>query len=311
MAGTVGGGGGQSARPITQSGLTAQQSRTLQGGPSFAHFEFGMTEALIAQLVLFMDGLAWSPLTQAAVEAAIPIAHRGATGVYMLGRRQADGSIRVIYVGQSSSTLYSRLTRHADMVRHRTGLPAGDVYFRAAAIVIFNSVDLEGGLIAAYRTKWDGTDVWSGWNGSGFGSNDTGGGRDGQAPSKFDVRFPIDIVLPLDPNAIAPLLAGDLTARQAITMLSGAVPYTVRVAKELNSHADLGLTVPRMTSTPSISAHHVCKHILRALGSPWLASVFRVRIVFTQGQVGLQTTIANPAAWPNFPINGSHATITP
>jgi len=67
--------------------------------------------------------------------------------------------------------------------------------FKALGVVIFDSVALEGRLIAEYRTQWIKNNPLSGWNGSGIDSNDTEDARDKQKLSRFDRRFPINNAL--------------------------------------------------------------------------------------------------------------------
>ena len=92
-------------------------------------------------------------------------------------------------------------------------------------IIIFDSVALgKRGLMDVYETRWKRTDLLSGWNGSGIGSNDTGGGRDKQKPSGFDRRFPIDVTL----NKAGLLVPGPTGARQLFTRIKSIAPYTIR-----------------------------------------------------------------------------------
>jgi hypothetical protein len=268
-----------------------------------------MTEALVGQLSDFIRELGWKPLTEATVEAAIPLEMRDAVGVYMLGRRMPHGVIREVYLGQSSATLFERLTRHAKNVRHRSGLHTDDVFFRAAGIVIFNSVDMETGLLQIFQTKWSEINTLSGWNGSGFGSNDTGGGRDNQAPSKFDRRFPINIFQDLDKTLAMPKARVPMTARIALHLLSTAVPYTVRIAKPQRQHIDLQKIVPPFPAEVT-NAHDACKHILATLGAPWIGQVFPVRIVLDRmdSPAGV---VADPENWPNLSGDAPYVIITP
>jgi hypothetical protein len=141
---------------------------------AFAQFAFAMTDALVDQLVARLTATPWSPLNQAELDAQIIQESRSARGVYLLGRAQT-ANIATVYVGQSNSTLYDRLSRHAKFLQDRYGLPYESVRFKALGIIIFDSVALEERLIAVYETGWNKSNVSSGWNGSGIGSNDTGG----------------------------------------------------------------------------------------------------------------------------------------
>jgi hypothetical protein len=79
---------------------------------AFAQFAFAMTDALADQLVARLAATPWSPLNQAEIDAEIAEEHRTARGVYLLGRVQT-ANVSTVYVGQSNSALYDRLSRHA------------------------------------------------------------------------------------------------------------------------------------------------------------------------------------------------------
>lgn len=216
---------------------------------AFGEFSFEMTDAIIEQVSEYIDKLSWSPLDSASVDAEIPSTSRSALGVYVLGRKLASGEelkaeekgrlvktsgsekILVVYVGQSQSAIYDRLKRHADFILDRCGLPPGSIVFKAAEIIIFNAVSVESRLIQLFRTKWKQGDPYSGWNGSGFGSNDSGGGRDGQKPSQLDRLWPIDVLISKQSpfNGEKPGSDFQGTIKDAISALSKSVPYPVRV----------------------------------------------------------------------------------
>jgi hypothetical protein len=159
---------------------------------AFGEFMFAMTDALVNQIVAQFGITGWSPLTQEEVDVQIPIEKRTSLGVYLLGHEN-EGSVTALYVGQSNAAIYDRLSRHAKFLQDRYGLPYEAILFKALAVVIFDSVTLETRLIDVFQTKWNKRNPLSGWNGSGIGSNDTGGGRDKHKPSGFDQRFPTPV----------------------------------------------------------------------------------------------------------------------
>lgn len=260
---------------------------------AFARFEFAMTDALVDQLVERFAATAWSPLNQAEIDARISSEDRGARGVYMLGRVQT-ASTSTVYVGQSNSTLYDRLSRHARFLQDRYALPYESIRFKALGIVIFDSVALEERLIHLYETRWDKDNVSSGWNGSGIGSNDTGGGRDKQKPSGFDRRFPIDITL----NKAGLLVPGAMIARQMFTRIKTIAPYTIRLAPtNLFQHADLQ-TAQVEVAELNTSVLAGLKALLRELPHAWSVQVSPVRVLI-QRDAGLpENAIVNPDQWP-------------
>src|ERR1035438_2153885 len=239
---------------------------------AFAQFAFAMTDALVDQLVARFAATPWSPLNQAEIDAQIAGEYRTARGVYLLGRVQT-ANVSTVYVGQSNSALYDRLSRHAKFLQDRYGLPYEGIRFRALGIIIFDSVALEERLIPVYQTRWNKDIVMSGWNGSGIGSNDTGGGRDKQKPSGFDKRFPIDITL----NKPGLLVPGPSSPRQLFTRIKNIAPYTIRMAPtNLVQHAELQNSATQIEN-PDASVLEAIQILLGALPAAWSAQVNPVR----------------------------------
>jgi len=260
---------------------------------AFEQFAFAMTDALVDQLVARFAATPWSPLNQAEIDAQIVPQNRSARGVYLLGRaRTANAS--TVYVGQSNSTLYYRLSRHAKFLQDRYGLPYETIRFKALGIIIFDSVALEERLIQVYETRWDRTDVLSGWNGSGIGSNDTGGGRDKQKPSGFDRRFPIDVTL----NKSGLLVPGGTSGPQFFTRIKSIAPYTIRLAPtSLIRHADLQTAQIEVTETDT-SVLAGLQALLKELPGMWSAQVSPVRVLIQRGADLPEDAIVNPNQWP-------------
>ena len=298
-------------------------------GSPFGRFEFRMTEALIEQVVHYMRSrLSWNTLDRPTLGSVFQGPAHRAVGVYMLARRmRADtprgtgtpdiaceldddsGSwIRTVYVGQSQNTIVTRLRKHADFVRDRVHLAHADVVFKAAEIVIFNSVDVEGHLIGMFGSKWDPLDELSGWNNSGFGSNDTGTNRDNQATSKFDLRFPIDIFRGRADIFMTDALSPTTTAGEAITRLASQVPFTVRVQQLLRTHPDLAKPIALPVGVTN--AYDACRLILAVLGQPWIAIVSAVRIVF-QNTAAPTALVMSPGHWPPDFISSPNVVIEP
>jgi hypothetical protein len=260
---------------------------------AFAQFAFAMTDALVDQLVARFAATAWSPLNQPEIDAQIIQEDRNARGVYMLGRVQTAGT-STVYVGQSNSTLYDRLSRHAKFLQDRYALPYESIRFKALGIIIFDSVALEERLIHVYETRWDKDNVLSGWNGSGIGSNDTGGGRDKQKPSGFDRRFPIDVTL----SKSGLLVAGATSARQLFTRIKTVAPYTIRLAPvNLLQHADLQTAQVQVTE-PDTSILVGLQALLSALPDVWSIQVSPVRVLIQRDAAMPENAIVNPDQWP-------------
>jgi hypothetical protein len=260
---------------------------------AFAQFAFAMTDALVDQLVARFAATPWSPLNQAEIDAQIVQVDRNATGVYMLGRVHAANT-STVYVGQSNSTLYDRLSRHAKFLQDRYALPYESIRFKALGIIIFDSVKLEERLIPVYETRWDKDKVLSGWNGSGIGSNDTGGGRDKQRPSGFDRRFPIDVTL----NKAGLLVPGPTTARHLFTRIKSVAPYTIRLAPtSLIQHADLqAAQIDINEADTSVLAG--LQALLDQLPRLWSVQVSPVRVLMQRDAELPENVVVNPDQWP-------------
>jgi hypothetical protein len=260
---------------------------------AFDQFAFAMTDALVEQLVARFDATAWSPLNQNDIDAQIMREHRSARGVYLLGRVHTANT-STVYVGQSNSTLYDRLSRHAKFLQDRYSLPYEEIRFKALEVIIFDSVALEERLIHRYETRWDRNNGLSGWNGSGIGSNDTGGGRDKQKPSGFDKRFPIDVSL-TKPGL---LTSGSMNARELFTRIKSLAPYTIRLTPtSLIEHVDLQSAYIEILDTDT-SVLAALRTLLRELPGLWSVQVSPVRVLMERDARLPDNAIVNPDQWP-------------
>lgn len=272
---------------------------------AFAQFVFAMTDALVGQLVARFVGTNWSQLNQAEIDAQIKVEDRSARGVYLLGR-SAGGDALTVYVGQSNSALYERLSRHARFLQDRFGLSYDQIWFKALGVIIFDSVALEERLISEYQTRWSREDLMSGWNGSGIGSNDTGGGRDKQKPSGFDRRFPIDIT-PKKPELLE---NGQFSARQVFNRLKNGAPYTIRMAPtNLGQHPDLQEAQVEIQD-PAATVRQTLEILLDSLPNAWSVQVNPVRILFQRDVEVPPGALVNPETWPPEPwMDGQDHTV--
>ena len=293
---------------------------------AFGEFTFKMREALIDQVMDFLSEKQWAPLIDTVIEAEIGEYSRSNLGVYLLGKiinppvagvpedaiqRLPDGRFcKVIYVGQSQDTIFSRLMKHARFVQDRHELSNGEIMFKAAEVIIFDSVGIETKLIERYATRWNDDFPQScGWNFSGFGSNDSGGGRDGQKASKFDLLWPIK----LDTNRSG-IFKRDgrgrdfrKTIKKAIRTLSDSVPYTVRIHKDHRDHEDLNAMIA-MPDIP-MTAYQAIVDILAGLPREWEARVYPVKVVFHRGHTPDAVQV-DPNVWPpNFDAQHPFAVI--
>jgi len=260
---------------------------------AFAKFIFRMTDALVSQLEAQFSAMPWSSLNQTEIDAEIKAEDRNARGVYLLGRG-AEEDVSASYVGQSSSALYERLSRHAKFLQDRCGLRYEKLRFKAAGIVIFDSVELEGRLISHYGTGWNKDNPSSGWNNSDTRSNDTGSGRDKQKPSGFDRRFPIDITL-IKPDLLVP---GNSTAKQLFNRLKIQAPYTIRpVPTQLGNHTELQSSTVAIDRSDASVLYGV-QLLLTSLPAGWSVRVDPVRVLLQRDVEAPAEALINPPNWP-------------
>ena len=152
---------------------------------------------------------------------------------------------------------------------------------------------LEARLKTEYQTSWDGNNVLSGWNKSGFGSNDTGSGRDKQKPSSFDRRFPIDITLD-KPGLLVP---GPSNPRQLFTRIKTACPYTVRLGPNLAQHPDLQNAQIQIENADTTVLGAI-QNLLGALPEEWSVQVTPVRVLVQRDFEVPPNAVINPEQWP-------------
>jgi hypothetical protein len=134
----------------------------------------------------------------------------------------------------------------------------------------------------------------SGWNGSGIGSNDTGGGRDKQKPSGFDKRFPIDITI----SKLGLLLPGPATPRQLYIRIKNMAPYTIRMSPtNLLQHADLQNSETQIENSDA-SILEAMRILLGALPAGWSVQVNPVRSLIQRDFQIPANAVINPEQWP-------------
>ena len=186
-----------------------------EGAPEvagFQQFEFALTDALIAQLVITLDELTAAPLDVAHV-AAIP----DGQGVYQL---ILDGKVEYVGKTDTDAGLSKRLAKHAAKISGRPSL-RGVVSFKAVQVLVFSAMELETMLIRHYKAEG----APMSWQHSGFGSNDPGRRRDKTVykDDHFDVEHPIDIDEPF-----ALKFTEGMTLREALEAIKSPLPYTFR-----------------------------------------------------------------------------------
>lgn len=255
--------------------------------PGYQEFELDIERVLREQLPTFFDTLKAAPLTQSNVQAIPP----KAKGAYLLLHKGIP-----VYAGKTDARhgFRSRLERHWFTIQHRIGLDLKDVEFKAVRVMVFSNFDVEAILIKRMRATVPGSLEW---NDSGFGSNDPGHNREGQAPAEIDERWPIDIdkelenVGPSGPRDLLPLLV----------QLKGSLPYTFRYETELlgkkkngkphyakhtaghPDHRSRSIDIP----TGPVTVRLLLRLVVDALpSSQWQATVFPNRVILYKENVG-------------------------
>lgn len=229
----------------------------------FRTLEFDLPTALLKQVIALFDKMSAAPLAPDDT-ALIP----NAKGVYQLFHRG-----RLVYVGKvdSKTGLRHRLSRHAWNIKSRGNLDVRNLSFKAIQVLVFSAMDLEKALIAHYKKEKQ-PPVW---NGSGFGNNDPGRRRDTTVLKSdgFDALHPISIDLEI--------LASwnvNSTALEALAVLSGSVPYTVRHAKSKDDMASLQASFPKPLAQPT-TVRLAMTSICSALPKGWQATRLSGRII--------------------------------
>jgi hypothetical protein len=232
----------------------------------FQEFEFDLPPALLEQLVKKLDVMASGPLTEENV-ARVP----NGQGVYQLFVGND-----IVYIGKTDAEagLNARLGRHVDSVRHRKGLDATRVRFKALRVMVFAAMDLETQLINHYRKT---STVH--WNDSGFGNNDPGRNRDKTDLKQdgFDHLHPIDTDVALEVE-----WPKEGTVEEYLKALAKNVPYILRVERVSRGgkpHPDLFLpvkTLPKARTT----ARKAITEIFKSLPAGWQATALAGRIIF-------------------------------
>jgi hypothetical protein len=233
--------------------------------PGYGEYEIDIGAVMRQKLPEFFDSLAAVRLTEANIK-ALP---SGMKGAYLLFRK--DTNIPV-YAGKTDAEhgFHDRLTRHFNSVRGRLNLNPDDMYFKAARIMVFSALDVEGILIRRMKELLPGALAW---NKSGFGSNDPGRRRDGQEPSQFDQDFPIDFDFQLKG-----LPGGDVALTSFLRSIKQQLPFTFRYATNVPGKVSL-------SGTPtSGKLRDLMKSVMAALPSGWQTTVLHHRVVLYPSQ---------------------------
>lgn len=180
---------------------------------------------------------------------------------------------RLVYVGKTDAEagLKQRLSRHSWAIKSRHKLNVDEMTFKAIQVLVFSAMDLETALIRHYK-KQKRPPVW---NGSGFGNNDPGRRRDTTALKQdgFDALYPINIDLPL----VVGWETGS-TVLRVLTILSQAVPYTIRHEKTAEALAELNAAFPTPFSGDT-TARNVISQVCRVLPPGWQATRLSGRVI--------------------------------
>ena len=262
--------------------------------PGYTEFELDLTRALLEHLPGIFERLGAEPLTQTAVK-ELP---EKAQGVYML---LDEG--RPTYIGKTDAEhgFRDRLDRHFFTLSSRRNLDLGKISFKAVRVMVFTTVNVETTLIKHFLHDNKLT-----WQFSGFGSNDPGHNREGQEPSNFDKKYPINIDLPL-----SAVQKGAHNALQLLMLLKSSLPYDFRygtdigangrAVKHTKGHIDqrsTSLNVPRNGMTLRALFEEV---LIPQMPGGWVATVFPGRVIYYKEPTEYRYVVER------FPVSGGHA----
>jgi len=253
---------------------TTSAKVTNLGTRGYAEYEIDIETILRDDLPRILATMPIAPLTREAID-EIPA---GAKGAYVLF---LDG--HPVYAGKTDARhgFRDRLNRHAFTIQNRKNLEPQRIGFKAIRIMVFSNFDVEAILIKAMR-KADKSAL--AWNDSGFGSNDPGHNREGQAPANFDVLYPVNIDRKL--SLFAP---GSYGLLPFLIQLKDHLPYGFRYQTDIPP----GGTRPKSYKKGHIDHHSggvvtvdandtvrdLLKKVLRALPAGWRVTVFPGRVI--------------------------------
>lgn len=241
---------------------------------AYAEFELDLTRALLRDLPPVLEAIQPAHLTGAELD-TLP---ESVQGVYML---LFEGVPTYIGKTDAGHGFRTRLKRHLYSLSARRNLDIASVTYRAVRIMVFTTVNVESTLIRHFNVASNPM----AWQNSGFGSNDPGHRREGQDPSQFDRRYPINIDLPL--QFVQP---GTSTVRDLLVLLKDALPFDFRYETDAlpgssrpqkhtvghMDHRDANAVVPRSAMTLRDLLVEV---ILPSLPGGWMATVFPGRVI--------------------------------
>lgn len=241
---------------------------------AYAEFELDLTKALLQYLPPVLEEIQPAQLTGAELD-TLP---ENVQGVYMLLFEGVP-----TYIGKTDAEhgFRSRLKRHSYSLSARRNLDIASVTYRAVRIMVFTTVNVESTLIRHFHVAANPM----AWQNSGFGSNDPGHRREGQDPSIFDQRYPINIDVPLP--FVRP---GTTSVRDLLVLLKNALPFDFRYQTDVpdgsrrpNKHT-VGHLDQRngaaVIARPGMSLREILvEAILPSLPSGWMATVFPGRVI--------------------------------
>lgn len=239
----------------------------------YTEFEFDLPEALLRELIVALDATPTAELVSS-ITSKIP----NEQGVYQLFKDD-----ELVYIGKTDGDkgLASRLSKHASKIRHRP-LLTGRMTFKAVRVMVFTAMDLERLLIKHYRALGE-----VAWNGSGFGSNDTGNKRETTERdlTGFNAMYPISIDEKIDIATLAP--GANVVVATALKAIKNAVDLIFRYetlrgpngrAMAHRPHADLSGTEFVVPAAP-YTIEDLLRAIVASLGAEWQATVFDSHVI--------------------------------
>ncbi|MFM1990204.1 MAG: hypothetical protein RJA99_3161 [Pseudomonadota bacterium] len=255
----------------------------------YREFELDLNRVITERLPLEFDKVSRALLHPQRVQ-SLP---EDVQGVYTLFHKG-----KAVYVGKTDADagFRNRLGRHFNNISHRVGLRPRDVSFKAVRVMVFTVVNVESALLRHYAGV-HGAGSSLAWQNLGFGSNDPGQNREGQAPAAFDVQYPVDIDVPLP--WVVPLAFTNLL--ELLLFVKSKLPYDFRFGTDLlpngkfahyrTGHIDQRQG-PVSIPAPNLTMRQLIDQVMLPALPPraWRVTLFHGRVILYP---------ATPTPWPH------------
>jgi len=224
-------------------------------------YNFHFLRTVSSQLVEAIERLQITSLGKDSLEIlrAFQQDNHSAQGVYLI---HYEGNPS--YLGKADNVA-ERLEQHFFKLSGRKGIDLGAVSYKC--ILLDESMGTAANeeiLIRMFSERHPNM-----WNGSGFGSKDPGKERDKTRPGKFDQKYPINEMFPVQ------LYGNQHNLSELLDNAKRQLPYVFRTEKIPDVLLQKRLEVP----STSLSAIDVLQIVVNALGPGWQGTILSFGII--------------------------------